>query len=245
MWWWFRRKRRPAPAAPEATPGGSAVDRCGESGSAKTAVAIAGAETAGFAGQRERIYEEFFGPSAQVFHEMSPRVPHIDVRQFGPGHAGRDFHTLVTSGMSDSAMSLPPGAADATSRVELILYCREPEQAHLETLRHLAHYPHDHHTWLGTGHTMPNGHPPEPIWGSPALDTFLFLPTILVPDMTLPDRLKLNGESVEFLWVVPISSAECDLKRKQGIDELLDLFDRFEHPPIFDPNRACYVAAAR
>ncbi len=69
---------------------------------------------------------------------------------------------------------------------------------------------------------MPNGSPPEPIWGSPALDTFLFLPTILAPDMTLPDRLRLNGESVEFLWVVPISSAECDLKLKEGIDELLD-----------------------
>ena len=88
---------------------------------------------------------------------------------------------------------------------------------------------------------MPNGVPPEPFLGSPVLDTLLFMPTILTPDGKLADELSLAGAGVHFLWVVPLTTLECNLKLEKGFDATLDLFDRHRHPHIFDPGRKSYV----
>ena len=138
-------------------------------------------------------------------------------------------------------MTLPPDVSDAPCRVELIFYCSDPKEEYLETIRRLAHFPHDNKTWLGPGHTMPNGNPPAPLWGSAILDSFLFMPTIVKPDGSLPNQLVLGGQPVHFLWVVPLSSPECDLKLKKGFDAILDLFDVHQHPHVFDTGRKSYV----
>jgi hypothetical protein len=105
----------------------------------------------------------------------------------------------------------------------------------------VAHFPHDTKSWLGTGHTMPNGNPPAPFWGSEVLDTLLFMPTIVSKDATLPDELKLGGEPVHFLWVVPLSTAECNFKLQNGYNAILGLFDQHRHPHVYDPARKSYV----
>ena len=143
-------------------------------------------------------YIEFFGEPASVFHEVIPLIPHIDVYTYDRGNKGRTFCTLVTGGMSDLETRLPAGVRNVPRRVELIFYCSEPKQEYLETIRSLAHFPHDNKTWIGSGHTVPNGDPPAPFWGSPVLDTFLFMPTIVKHDATLPDELNLAGEPVHF-----------------------------------------------
>jgi len=60
-------------------------------------------------------------------------------------------------------------------------------------MRWLAHFAHDQRTWVGAGHTVPNGNPPVPFWGSPILDTILFVPPIVKRDATLPDT-RLTSE---------------------------------------------------
>ena len=57
----------------------------------------------------------------------------------------------------------------------------------------------------------------------------------------LPDELEIEGCPVEFLWVVPISRAELRLKKRKGVNALLDVFEENQHPWIFDPNRKSYV----
>ena len=126
-------------------------------------------------------------------------------------------------------------------RAELIFYASEDRPEYMEFLRRLAHFPHDNHTWLHWGHTMPNGNPPEPIFGSRVLDSIFFMPSILTPDSELGGRLSWNGESINFLWCVPITSAECALKLEQGTDSLYDLFDANEHPFVFDGGRDSYA----
>jgi len=57
----------------------------------------------------------------------------------------------------------------------------------------------------------------------------------------LPDELILGGEPVHFLWLVPLTTPECNLKLAQGFGALLDLFELNHHPYVYDPNRRSYV----
>jgi hypothetical protein len=73
------------------------------------------------------------------------------------------------------------------------------------------------------------------------LDSILFLPPLVQRDQTPPDELTLAGDPVHFLWVVPLTAAECELKLVNGLEAIFDLFDRHRYPHVFDPNRAGYV----
>ncbi len=73
------------------------------------------------------------------------------------------------------------------------------------------------------------------------LDTILFHPPLVQRDQTLPDELTLADDPVHFLWIVPLTAAECELKLASGLDAIFDLFDRHRHAHVFDPDRASYV----
>jgi hypothetical protein len=195
-----------------------------------------------FAQAREKVYTTLFGEAQSVFHEIVPLVPHIDVHTFKRSGRQGDVFALVSSGMSDLPMRVPPNAGHgAPRRVELIFYCAEPKQEYVETLRWVARFPHDQKTWLSYGHTLPNGNPPAPLWDTEVLETLLFMPTIVQRDQTLPKELVLAGDPVHFLWVVPLSTAECNLKLEQGFGAILDLFEKHHHPHVFDAARKSYV----
>jgi hypothetical protein len=232
--WLFGKK-----PAVEKSPGGSTIQRYEKCRGPR--IGFAGESTARFAEAREEVYQRFFGTAVNISHEVLPLIPHIDVHVYSRELSGRGCSTLVTSGMGDVEMRLPARAKDAPKRVELILYCSEPRQEYIDTMRWLAHFPHDNKTWLSFGHTVPNGNPPAPFWGSSVLDTILLLPTVVKRDATLPQELKLAGEPVHFLWVVPLTTAECELKLSKGLDAILELFEQHRHPPVFDPNRTSYV----
>ena len=226
---------------PEVSPGGSVIHRYPEKSWAASRVGLTDESTREFIQQRNQVYARLFGQPRAVSHEALALIPHVDVNtcyRRGPG--GREVCTLVTAGMSDLAMN-SPAQTGAPRRVELIFYCDEPKPEYIETLRWLAHFPHDQKTWIGMGHTIPNGDPPAPFWGSAILDTILLLPPIVTKDQTLPDELVLAGDPVHFLWVVPLTTAECNLKLAKGLEAILDLFERNRHPHIFDPARKSYV----
>jgi hypothetical protein len=197
---------------------------------------------AGFAQARETVYERLFGKPLSVSHELLPLVPHIDLYIFKRSQGNREVYSLVTSGMSDLEMMLPRGADKGVpKRVELIFYCSEPRDEYISTLRWVAHFPHDSKSWLGHGHTVPNGNPPAPFWENTELDTLFFLPPIVKKDQTLPSELNLGGEPVHFLWVVPLTTAECNFKLTRGFDAMLNIFQQNRHPHVFDPHRRSYV----
>ena len=198
--------------------------------------------TEGFRQAREANYERIFGKPLSVSHELLPLVPHIDVFTFKRSQGDREVYSLVTGGMSDLEMSLPRRAdKDAPRRVELIFYCSEPRDEYISILRWIAHFPHNAKSWVGYGHTIPNGNPPAPFWGSTELDTLFFLPPIVKRDQTLPSELKLGDAPVHFLWVVPLTTAECNFKLAKGFDAMLNLFQQNRHPHVFDPHRKSYV----
>jgi len=244
MFSWLRRRRRREPENDDEdrTPGGSKLYEYEGDMFSDSRIGFSEEDTFGYAEQREQAYASLFGESGTVLHEVLPLVPHIDVYSYKPGHANRDFWTLATSGMSDLAMTLPEDVGRDYARVELVFYCDEPKDCYTGLLRTMAHFPHDHETWLGPGHTMANGNPPSPIFqDTPGLDCFLFMPAILSPDDALANLVTLDGDPLNFLWLVPITSAECDLRLQRGMDALYDLFDQVRHPHVFTGNRRSYV----
>ena len=134
------------------------------------------AYAARFQKAREETYEQLFGRALTISHELLPLVPHVDVYIFERKRGDQIVYSLVTGGMSDLEMTLPARAKGMPRRVELIFYCKQPREEYISTLRWVAHFPHDSKSWPGHGHTMPNGNPPAPFWGSTALDTLFFPP---------------------------------------------------------------------
>ncbi len=193
--------------------------------------------TAAYMEERERIYTERFGPSDVVFHEMLPRAPHIDVYRFPPSGEA-NFYTYVTGGMSDLAMNSPAELGAEFRRAELVFYTEDEREEYAEVLRWLAHFVHDNNTWLHWGHTMPNGQPPEPIFGTEDLDTFLFTPS---PDPEVGEELKIESDPVHLVRLMPISTAECQLKLDQGVDALYSLLDANNISLVFSSNRKSVV----
>jgi len=189
---------------------------------------------------RERHYDEFFGESDTVLHEVLPLVPHIDVYRYPPTST-RNFYTYVTGGMSDLPMHSPEETGRDCRRVELVFYSESENKLYAEWLRTLAHFPHDNHTWLHWGHTMPNGTPPTPLFGEGPLNTMIFMGSILRPDNTLGELLSIDSDPVNLVWVVPITQAECELKLEKGVSAIYDLFDEHKHPHVFCGQRKSYV----
>ena len=233
---WFGKKD-----PPEKSPGGSVIHRYQPEEFRGARFGFTDESTAGFTEAREEVYGRLFGTAESVSHEVIPQIPHVDVYTYYRTQAnGGKVCVLVTGGMSDLKMNVPPGL-DAPGRVELIFYCSEPRPEFIDTMRWLAHFPHNQRTWVGAGHTIPNGNPPAPFWGSAILDTILLMPTIVTKDAALPDELKLAGEPVHFLWIVPLTTAECNLKLEKGFDAILDLFQEHRHPHVYDPGRQSYA----
>lgn len=190
--------------------------------------------------QRERAYQELFGEPDIVFHELIPFIPHVDVYRFPPSE-NRNYFTFVTAGMSTVPMTVPASVGRECRRVELAFYAAESKKEYAAMLGELAHYPHDYKTWLHWGHTMPNGNPPELIFGSEALDHFFFAPSMVKADDELGRRLEWEGDPINLLWCIPISSAECQFKLKCGADALCKLLAANEHSLLFSGGRGSYV----
>jgi len=226
----------------ERSPGGSTILRYFSNMWAAPQTADPDELSQQFATQRDDVYKELFGEVKATLPEERPLRPRIEVRTYVRSGSRGAVYALVTSGMSDLAMRIPRNVGkDAPRRVELVFYCAEPRREYQETLRWVARFPHDQKTWLSFGHTVPNGDPPAPFWGSGILDTLLFMPTVVQRDATLSEKLVLGGDPVHFLWVVPLSTAECNLKLQNGFSAILDLFDKNKHPHVFDATRRSYV----
>lgn len=207
-----------------------------------TPLAIPETSTAPFVEQRETEYVRRFGPYSQVYHELQPIIPHIDV-YVHPPHGERDFTTLITSGMSDNPMPTPPGPS--SPRAELVLYVAEATELCVDLLRFLAQLPYKQKIWYSYGSTMTNGQPPRPIFDGSVLDCYVFIPPTLDSDYEISESITIADAPLQVLWAVPITSVERQLVMDQGIDEFYGLLNKYRHPLVVDHSRKCYVNRKR
>lgn len=201
-------------------------------------------------GTRDSLYTQLFGSAPERFAD-DEGTPPIEVRRYRSGPSGDtpELDVWVTSGMSDVALVDEDG--DSLRR-ELIFYAPSGGD-YTVGLRAIASYPFENETYLDHGHSiqsfgalfMPGG--AEALLADDAsqieLPHLVLLSPLLRSHRQIGESFAIEGQPLELLWVVPISAAEHALKRQQGTNGLLDLFERVRHPWLFNPNRRSYLGA--
>ena len=95
----------------------------------------------------------------------------------------------------------------------------------IRLIKSLARLPHKYQTWLGFGHTVPNGDPAEPYAPNTDLCGAIILSPVNVPsgfhDLEIP-----GIKTITFYSVVPLYATEMAFTLRVGTDKLLDRFDR-------------------
>jgi hypothetical protein len=190
--------------------------------------------------------ERHIGKIDSVFHEVLSDTVHIDVHHVLPT-SERPFHTLLTSGMSDLPMNVP-GDADVPKYMELMATLPENWEIGdaqfqnenwywpVRLMKYLARFPHKYDTWLGWGHTIPNGDPAEAFAENCDFTGVIILPSVNVPEEFY--TLTIDAEKqIEFFSMVPLYQEEMDLKLRKGTDALLEKFDKQGVTDIVDLNR--------
>ncbi len=190
--------------------------------------------------------EKHIGPVHKVFHELISDLVHIDVHWVKPSR-DRRWHTLVTSGMSDRPMAVPDECLHLRF-AELLILLPENWKISQESfkddrnywpvrlLKSLARLPHEYDTWLGSGHTVPNGDPAEPY----AADTN-FSCAMILPSLSFGEdfgQLPIERDrSILFYSVIPMYSEETNYKLDFGLEKLLAQFARHDMSEIIDIKR--------
>jgi hypothetical protein len=178
--------------------------------------------------------EKHIGPVDKVFHELISDLVHIDIHIVAPTKE-RNFYTLVTSGMSDKAMNAP----DAQWQFAELMMClpsgwpleqnaldNEDNYWPIRWLKMMARLPHEYETWLGFGHTVPNGDPPAPFAANTEFCCMLVLPPPIYTPKEFHRLETENGKIINFYALIPLYKEEMNLKMRQGTEALFDGFDK-------------------
>jgi hypothetical protein len=180
-------------------------------------------------------------PRPLSLHEIVPGDPPITVHVV----LMADCQALVTTGMSDRAMTVPTGGEDYQF-AELVMYLpadwpfspetlADPNHSWpIDWLRRIAHYPHDNRTWLGgRSAVIANGEPPKPL----ATNTRLTCLLALVEANEFGSLRLPDNRLVVFYTLYPLYTEERDLERQKGLEELLRRLQSHEISRIVDVDR--------
>lgn len=171
--------------------------------------------------------EKYFGASENVFHEIVSPDIHVDIYVIEPTPA-RNFYTLITVGMGAHLMDVPEELDEyKLKRAEMVIYLPADWDIYngdeeyywpLRWLKILARLPIKHDTWLGWGHTVPNG--------GPFADNTLLSGVMLINPEDVEEGAAIcelpNGEEVNFYQVIPVYEEEMNYKIEHGAEGLLD-----------------------
>ena len=202
--------------------------------------------------QKDRLIEylrRWLGPVNRVIPPAESGG--VELLVLGP-HRHRHWTVLVTCGMGAAPMNVPPELAGfGAERAEIMMYLpphwnplsADPQDAWpVGWLRLLAAMPREQGTWLGWGHTIPNGRPFAPGCG--------FTGVILLTPGGVPDAAAVcplpGGGEVNLYQAAPLYNEEMAYKLEHEAEGLLRLFDETQlepRAPLSDPLRpnACPV----
>lgn len=198
----------------------------------------------------ERHLAAHLGQVSTVLHEIVSDLVHVDVHLVPPSPP-RASWTLFTTGMSDRPMTAPEGVDERHAELLLslpadwrmdLLQQTPPAPEHerwywpIGWLKQLARFPHEYDTWLGAGHTIPNGDPPRPFAPGTRLCCWLLLPPMCLPESALQLALA-DGRTVRFYALHALHPEEVSLKLNRGTDALLDELERAQVTEVLAPAR--------
>jgi len=197
--------------------------------------------------------EYHLGKIESVYHEPITNLVHIDINYVKPSDR-YPFHIFITSGMSDLPMTVPEGSEEHKFAELFILLPKDwpvptenfqiVEDAFkneiyywpIRWLKIIARFPHEFKTWIGWGHSIPNGEAASPFAENTKLGCLLLLPSISLPVDFL--ELVINPEkTVKFYCLYPLYKEEMEYRIRKGTDRLLERFDRFKISDVIIINR--------
>ena len=161
----------------------------------------------------EHIRRFFPGRSIEVFTwtvgPIREQNPHFRVLRVAPASSA-DVWTYVSVGGW--------AATEGDAGLEFVVCTATPEARAVELLAMTVSY--NRGGVLGLGHTVPIGEP----WLPRSLcDSLLIsLPYPFGPDL---QTSHVGDQHVDFLWLLPITEAERDLKASAGLEALESRFD--------------------
>jgi len=191
--------------------------------------------------------KQFPGRETVVFHEIISDLVHIDVNVMKPIPED-DIYVLYTTGMSDLPMTLPPQVKnpDELKFAELVMLLPsswspggdyaistdlpEKDSWAIGLIKFFARFPHEYKTWLGDGHTVPNGNY-QPITDGSEMGGVILL------SFNAPPLAAKGGETVNFYLVLPISQVETEYKLEHGTGELVERLKEGKVSFVVDINR--------
>ncbi len=193
----------------------------------------------------EAHVEKYIGKIETVYHEIVSDLVHLDVL-FVPSSGNRPYHVLVTSGVSDEPMQVPEGM-DQWRRAELMMALPGDWPLDQESFKNEANYwpvrwlklvgklPHEYQSWIGWGHTIPNGDPAEPIANTGFTGVILLPPYWLSPEFF---QLKTaQEETITFYNLVPLYQEELELKLQKGSEALEKRLEKRDIGFVLDTKR--------
>jgi hypothetical protein len=186
-------------------------------------------------------FEEHCGAvKPQALIEIVPTEMPIAIRVVPPGKKRKNI-TLFTTGMSEKAMTVPPGNEEyrfAELFIELPNNWPLSKDAladpnygwPIDWLRQIANYPHENDTWLGGPATIiANDDPPQVL--APKV---LFTSIMLMAEESLISR---DGRTIQLYRVFPLYTEERELEIKKGISALIRAFQKAATPLVVDLRR--------
>ncbi len=196
--------------------------------------------------------ERHFGVNSFVLHEEKSTTVHVDVHVVPPD-SDRPYFTLLTSGMSDLDMRVPPGLEEfALAEVCLCLPSdwplsvnnfgwREPKYFWpLNILYQAARYPHRQNTWFCWGHTVGGTGAPTPIDSQVEFTGVLFLEPQTFPKGA--ERVETSdGRAINYLAVIPLHSNEMLLARREGSETLAEKLFEGGISEVLHPDRRSVI----
>jgi hypothetical protein len=191
----------------------------------------------------EKHIEDSIGKNSIVFHEIISQIIHPDIYMIEPT-PDKDFYTLVTVGMS----ALPMTCKNSDSKyIELMISLPktwklsqddlkdENNYWPIRMLKYLARFPFEHKTWLGYGHSIPNGNP-----ASEFSTNCNFTGLLLLPSLIFKNSWECKAglfKKIHFYTLHPLYTNEMNYKIENGVDSMFDKFDENKLSEIVDINR--------
>ena len=179
----------------------------------------------------ERHIEKHFGSFKNVFHEIASPDIHVDIVIIEPTPK-HNYYILVTMGMGAMVMDVPEELKGYRLERAELLVCLPPDWKlddlenekwywPLRWLKILARLPGNENTWLGWGHTVPNG---GPFAENTSLGSVMLIYPGAFGKKSQVCKLPGGGE-VNFYQVLPLYDKEIEYKLQNSAEALLDLMD--------------------
>lgn len=161
-------------------------------------------------GEREALYEGYFGVPPKIYHSANKVFPHIDVYHFQPTQ-DRPFHTLITGGMAEYRQPVDENSA----RLELLIYVKTFRWWAANLLKMIAEHPAQNQTFFAAYHTVPMGYR---LTETAEISAFLLAPAEMEDSSRL--SFSIEGEPVDYLVCAPITMIEHAFAREVSSEQL-------------------------